>query len=348
MITVMDRIVVAPADAHRVEQLLEGQYRQQAGQRGLHFQSLQYSPPLLTADSPLTLWVQWQVESPEAWWVMRAQSATAEVAAFWQALDQLCLSRERTYLMQDSAGNLPAVAEPIDRPASVRGYRETAQLALIDDPGAGAELEALLNELTAGLPGLQASHLLRNLAPEYAAGHYTWDLYYTDARAAAEAQASPAWQGGIAPALERLCGAVHAQRLDSLGAGLRDPLLQGGVKRTAFFRLLPGVDADRAGRFERDLLEMPRHIAAIRNWRLSRASAVHWHRADCAPWTYVWEQDFADLEGLTGPYMTHPHHWAHVDRWFDPESGAQALDVQLSHAFGFFASSALAAELHND
>ena len=36
-------------------------------------------------------------------------------------------------------------------------------------------------------------------------------------------------------------------------------------------------------------------------------------------WTHVFEQEFTDVEGLMGPYLMHPIHWAVVDRWFDPE-----------------------------
>ena len=113
----------------------------------------------------------------------------------------------------------------------------------------------------------------------------------------------------------------------------RGKRLAGGVKRTALFRLLPGVSDEARDRFERDALEMPAHIGAIRNWRLSRALALDWDASDVAPWTYVWEQEYATLEGLTVDYMIHPHHWAHLDRAFDPESGAQLIDVALCHAF---------------
>jgi hypothetical protein len=42
--------------------------------------------------------------------------------------------------------------------------------------------------------------------------------------------------------------------------------------------------------------------------------------------------------------MAHPHHWAHIDRWFDPESGAQVVDVNLSHAFCALDQSIIAME----
>ncbi len=131
--------------------------------------------------------------------------------------------------------------------------------------------------------------------------------------------------------------------MDTLGAGLRRPGLRNGIKRTAFFCLLPTTDAAVAARFERDLLDMPAQIPEILNWRLTRAQALPWNSATGEAWSYVWEQEFESLEDLTGPYMSHPHHWAHIDRWFDPESGVQAVDTDLSHAFSPFTESVLTA-----
>lgn len=342
MITVQDQIVVAPGDLGRLESMFESQYLPGAEARGLRFREKQVSPPVITAAGPLTLWVRWDVPDAGAWWAMRAQSGCAEVYAFWQAVDAFCLSRERRYLVDPAVDSLPAVSAESESRFELRAYRETAQLALKD---ADADLEAALAPLLKELPGLDKSNLARNLAPEYAAGHYTWDLLFADAKTAAKTRQSSCWTDGVLPLLERHCDAVHAQALDHLDGGIRDRAMAGGVKRTAFFRLLPGVGPDTAARFERDLLEMPRHIHEIRNWRLSRARPAAWIRAATAPWTYVWEQEFADLEGLTGPYMTHPHHWAHIDRWFDPESGGQAVDVEISHAFNYFESGILDLEL---
>ncbi|MEZ5569322.1 MAG: hypothetical protein R3E54_13430 [Halioglobus sp.] len=79
-------------------------------------------------------------------------------------------------------------------------------------------------------------------------------------------------------------------------------------------------------------LDMPLHIPEICNWRLS-GRARHHGAALRMRLGAMWEQEFAHLEDLTGPYMINPHHWGHVDRWFDPESGVQAIDARLSHAF---------------
>jgi hypothetical protein len=181
------------------------------------------------------------------------------------------------------------------------------------------------------------------MSPDYAVGDYTWDLLYPDAATAEAARQSKVWKQQILPALDEYCVARHALTLEPIGSGLRRPGISGAVKRTAYFRMLPGTE-DRVSRFEQGLLEMPAQIPQILNWRLSRARVLPWDNASVSPWTYVWEQEFASLDDLLGPYMMHPHHWAHIDRWFDPESGVQALDINLSHAFCAVPQSVLSAE----
>lgn len=345
MIIVQDRIKVSAEHLDRVYSLFMDEYLPEAGARGLAFVESLVAPPLKTASAPVTLWLRWQVADPAAWWAMRAQSSTESVAAFWQALDGLCLARERSYLAPGDTAGLPAGQDVTDFEIGTRGHRETAQLSLREDltEDGRAELESILGAASSALPGIEAATLSGNLAPEYAAGDYTWDLLYPDAATAAAARKSGFWIEQIAPALARFCRHCHALELRTIGAGLRRPGITNAVKRTAFFRLLPGMES-RASAFERDLLEMPGHIPEILNWRLSHAQPLPWNSAECAPWSYVWEQEFESIEDLMGPYMMHPHHWAHIDRWFDPESGVQAVDVDLSHAFSPLAQSVITVE----
>tara|TARA_R110000823_G_scaffold119998_14_gene244476 strand:- start:9671 stop:10729 length:1059 start_codon:yes stop_codon:yes gene_type:complete len=346
VITVQDRIVVHAGDLALLRTLLRERYLPGAEARGLTLVGTGVSPPVLAANAPVTLWLRWQIADVGAWWAMRAQSGTPEVVAFWAEVDGFCLERERCYPCEPDALGAEQPVDESDAAVATRGYRETAQLALRD--GLGAEqVTAFAEELQRAaqtLPGTEAVSLARNYAPEYAAGDFTLDLLYADDASAKAARQSAVWRDAIAPALDTHCAAVHALALDTIGAGLREPALSGSVKRTAFFRLLPGVGGETAVRFERDLLEMPLHIPEIRNWRLSRAIAADWCRVGEAPWSYVWEQEFADLNGLIGPYMVHPHHWGHIDRWFDPESGVQAIDARLSHAFSPLSSSLMSLE----
>ncbi|MGH8447111.1 MAG: Dabb family protein [Solimonas sp.] len=102
-----------------------------------------------------------------------------------------------------------------------------------------------------------------------------------------------------------------------------------GVYRALLLSVRPAVSAERQARFARELLAMPRHIGAIRAWRLGRVLEAEGARA----WSHVWEQRYDTLAGLAGDYMLHPYHWAHVDRWFDPESPDWIVDPHLCHSF---------------
>lgn len=47
----------------------------------------------------------------------------------------------------------------------------------------------------------------------------------------------------------------------------------------------------------------------------------------------MFEQEFADVEALMGPYLMHPVHWAVVDRWFDPETTDVIIRDRVCHSF---------------
>ncbi|MET4611372.1 hypothetical protein ABIC28_002361 [Rhodococcus sp. PvR044] len=104
---------------------------------------------------------------------------------------------------------------------------------------------------------------------------------------------------------------------------------EGGVYRTLLLRVDPGAADTVVERFEAELLRMPRHVPAIRAWQLSRVSRAE----GASPWTHVWEQEFTDLQGLMGPYLAHPVHWAYIDRWFDPECPDVIVRDRVCHSF---------------
>lgn len=332
LIVVHDRYVVM-ADALPKLQALVADYAVGAAARGLVLVEQLVSPPLPLADQPVVLDVCWTLADVGAFWGARAQSHDPAIGAHWAAVDDLVASRARTYALPSRAmTEAPADTRPYD--VTPAAWRETAQLYLA--PGAG---EAVLGSLAAvlaraaDLPGITAAALSPNFVADYGAGHLTWDLLYPDRAAAEAARASALWREELLPALDAHCVSRTALGLDTVGAGAREPGLTGGVKRTAYFRLLPDVAADVEAAFVRDTLAMPAHIGAIRNWRLSRAIPLDWDATAGEPWTFVWEQEYAALDGLVVDYMVHPHHWAHVDRWFDVESGVQVVHPALCHAF---------------
>lgn len=112
-------------------------------------------------------------------------------------------------------------------------------------------------------------------------------------------------------------------------AGVAEPDATGSVYRVLLLRVAPDTPGDTVERFEADLLRMPGYLPSIRTWQLSRVT----RGIGTSPWTHVWEQEFTDLDSLTGPYLMHPIHWAHVDRWFDPECPDMIVRDRICHSF---------------
>jgi Stress responsive A/B Barrel Domain len=103
----------------------------------------------------------------------------------------------------------------------------------------------------------------------------------------------------------------------------------GAVYRALLLRVLPDTDAATVAHFEDELSSMPRYIPTIRTWQLSRVDTA----IGTAQWTHVFEQEFSEVDGLMGPYLMHPIHWAVVDRWFDPECPDVIIRDRVCHSF---------------
>jgi stress responsive alpha/beta barrel protein len=93
-------------------------------------------------------------------------------------------------------------------------------------------------------------------------------------------------------------------------------------------RVLPATCANTLVHFEAELSAMPLYIPAIKAWQLSRVDDA----IGTSRWTHVFEQEFHDLDGLMGPYLMHPIHWAVVDRWFDPECPEAIIRDRVCHS----------------
>ena len=109
------------------------------------------------------------------------------------------------------------------------------------------------------------------------------------------------------------------------------------IYRVALFCANIDPTPDRLAQFRSETSLMPCYIKTIQRWQLSTADAARGRR----PWTHVWEQEYADLTGLTGTYLMHPDHWAHVDRWFDPEYPEFLVDPVLVNTFCPIATSVI-------
>jgi len=124
------------------------------------------------------------------------------------------------------------------------------------------------------------------------------------------------------PAVTRVNGANYSGEPERGDAS-------GTVYRTLLLRVLPDTAAATVARFEHELSLMPRYVSTIRAWQLSRVSEA----VGTTPWTHVFEQEFSDVDGLMGPYLMHPIHWAVVDRWFDPECPDVIIRDRVCHSF---------------
>ncbi len=114
-------------------------------------------------------------------------------------------------------------------------------------------------------------------------------------------------------------------------AAHREPYDGPRVKRTLLLTVAAGTPAHVVEQFERDTAAMPDHIGSIRSWALSRVDTSV--PGASTRWTHVWEQEFADVDGLVGDYLLHPYHWTHVDRWFDGEVPGHVVEPAIAHLY---------------
>ncbi|MFV8054252.1 Dabb family protein [Mycobacterium sp. 48b] len=125
------------------------------------------------------------------------------------------------------------------------------------------------------------------------------------------------------PAISRVNGVTYR------GAPLRRGSSSGTVYRALLLRVPPEVEAETVAAFESELSMMPRYVPTITAWQLSRVEQA----IGTSEWTHVFEQEFSDVDGLMGPYLMHPIHWAVVDRWFDPETTDIIVRDRVCHSF---------------
>jgi hypothetical protein len=342
MIGILDQIEIDADKLSAMQQLLSERYVPGAIARGMKLTRSWVSPPLALINEPMTLWVLWEVEHVGSWWNMRMRAAAdPSVPAFWGDADKLCKKRDRHYLVDTApaadAALLPApVPLGTERLTTENGVRVTAQFFVHKNASAQdiAQWEQALRAAPQHIAGLQQVFLARNLEGSFGAGDYTADLHFIDAAAQQAASQQAYWRDTLQPLFDRVVEREWRMATQLIGGGMRSPNIKNGIKRTAYFRMFPGVAKDIAANWERTTLEMPAYMATMKNWSLSRALDDHW--------TYVWEQEFERVDDLLGEYMIHPHHWAYVDPWFDHEFKKRVIDNELSHAFCPTASSVLA------
>jgi len=114
--------------------------------------------------------------------------------------------------------------------------------------------------------------------------------------------------------------------------------LNKGAYRTLFLSVNKAPNQAAIEKFDAETYMMGVYIHTIKNWQVSRVKEASGSR----PWTHIWEQEYEDISGLHGAYMLHPHHWGHIDRWYDPECTDFMIDTFLCHTFCNFDGSVIA------
>jgi hypothetical protein len=176
---------------------------------------------------------------------------------------------------------------------------EDARTALMER--ASALITATYKVISLGLP-----------SASWRGGDRVWHLLFAD-RAAWEASEAAAALDLIEA--DEGVAALEAVAYPVIRRGLGHAGLEDGVYRTLFIAVEPHADQAQRREFVEDLAQMPHHIPQILNWGLNEIIASRGEKR----WTHVWEQEFARVEDLTGPYLNAPYHVFHVDRWFDGE-----------------------------
>ncbi len=197
-----------------------------------------------------------------------------------------------------------------------------------------------LRDASANSPTVRRFILEPTLPGVLNGGDYIWHLQFADKAAYRDCLAQPHWCEQVDPlfaggALRKYESVAYQGGLSGANAKLKQ-----GVYRTLIMTMKPGSSPQAVAQFEKELAGMPKYISSIKNWQLSHAAEASGTRQ----WSHIWEQEYENLSGLTGPYMDHPFHWGLVDRWFNPECSQYIVDKVLCHTYCEFKTSVLGPE----
>jgi len=192
-------------------------------------------------------------------------------------------------------------------------------------PATAPALLARLDAASEGLPMIH-SHLLqlailaRPLDPQV-----IWRICFECEDDYQAMLLDPVWTAQVVPLLGG-AGGVEVEQIfyrRSLFAAPFPNICQ-GIWRTLIVAVKAGVAVAQRRQFEAEMQMMPSYIGTIRNWALNPVLSSKGSRS----WSYVWEQDFDDVNGLLNEYRMHPIHFGLVDRWYDPEHPDHILDAR--------------------
>jgi len=200
-------------------------------------------------------------------------------------------------------------------------FKQTALITWKPDSSPDAR-QSLLDRAHA-MVAADLSLFAQTVPASHRGGDIVWHLHFPDRTTWELSAANRALDMLTA---DSLTASVDAVAYEPYRHATAQPSLRSGIYRTLFVNIAPAATAADVRQFEDELAGMPDHIPEILNWAINATVAS---RGGEAPWTHVWEQEFADIGGLTGSYMTSPYHWAYVDRWFDPEMPGRIVDDTL-------------------
>lgn len=192
----------------------------------------------------------------------------------------------------------------------------------------------------AGKPGgtVVRSMLEPTLPNVYNGGDYIWHVQFADEAAYDKWKADAGKQADAVLNDAALVSHVDSVAYEGGRTGSKPGGLNKGAYRVALFSVFQEPYPGAIDQYDYETYEMGEYINSIKNWQVSRVKEASGAR----PWTHVWEQEYEDISGLHGAYMMHPHHWAFIDRWYDPECTDWMIDNHLCHTFCNFDGSVIA------
>ncbi len=314
---VIDRVVTAPGCAQRfIDAYLSG-YAPGARARGMTLRDVLVSPPIWFDDRSNVVTITWSLPSPQAWWQMTWQGRPdPAVAQWWDSITDLVVERDRS--VASAAGDIDEEAVAPAPPVPSTGAPTFGVTRLVDvaESERGRVLDALRD--TAERSGASKALVQPTLSGSRNGGDILVHLRFSDEDAWAKSGFDAALSD---PAITHVNGVTYR------GAPARRD--SGTVYRALLLRVPAEVEAETVTAFERELAMMPRYVPTIAAWQLSRVEQA----IGTSEWTHVFEQEFTDVDGLMGPYLMHPIHWAVVDRWFDPETTDMIVRDRVCHSF---------------
>jgi hypothetical protein len=316
-VLVIDRVVTAPGCAQAfIDAYLSG-YAPGARERGMDLRDVLVSPPIWFDDRPNVVTITWSLPSPHAWWQMTWQGRPdPAVPRWWGSISDLVIERSRD--VATAAENVGTDHAAPQLPVAVAGATTLGVTRLLDI--AASERGRVLNTLRVAAQRSGALGVLvePTLPGSRNGGDIVVHLRFTNR----DAWEASGFDDALSdPAILHINGVIYQG----------SPMVResGTIYRTLLLRVPPEVDAATVATFEHELAMMPRYVPTITAWQLSRVDDA----VGASGWTHVFEQEFTDVDGLMGPYLMHPVHWAVVDRWFDPETTDMIVKDRVCHSF---------------